>query len=108
MKPVSVSASQNLNKYQNWTGSGSKTTTTSMGASTSTLVTTFSKNGKNIGPTTRSRTKNTLIQLLETIPENLLTDFESECEDNVLTDNNNETDGEEDFIYISHSDVGEQ
>ena len=45
---------------------------------------------------TRSRTKNALIQLLETIPVNLLTDSETECEDNVLTDNNNETDVEED------------
>ena len=54
---------------------------------------------------TRSRTKNALIQLLETIPQNLLADSETKCEDNVLTDNNNETDVEEDFIHISHSDV---
>ena len=71
------------------------------------VLTTSGKNSKYTGPMTRSRTKNALIQLLETIPENLLTDAETECEDNVLTDNNNETDGEGDFIHISHSDVEE-
>ena len=35
-----------------WKGNGNKTTTTSMGASTSTLVTTSSKNSKYMGPTT--------------------------------------------------------
>ena len=58
---------------------------------------------------TRSRMKNALIQLLETIFENLLTDSETECEDNVLTDNNsNETDVKEDFTHVSHSGVEEQ
>ena len=52
--------------------------------------------------------KNTLIQLLGMIPKNLLTDSKTECEDNVLTDNNNEMDVEKDFIHISHSDVEEQ
>ena len=36
---------------------------------------------------TRSKAKNALIHLLETIPENLLSDSETECEDNVMTDN---------------------
>ena len=102
MKPVGTSATQSSNKNQNWRGSGNKTTTMGTGTSTSTSVTTSGKNGKYTGPTTRSRTRNALNQLLETIPENLLTDSETECEDNVLTDNNNnETDVEEDFIHVT-------
>ena len=59
------------NKDQNWKGKGSKTTTTN-NTGTSASVPTTSKNGKYTGPITRTKAKNALIQLLETIPENLL------------------------------------
>ena len=39
--------------------------------------------------------------MLETIPENLLSDSETECD-------GGETEIEEDFIHVSHSDMEEQ
>ena len=104
MKPVGTSTSQNQN--QNWKGRGKKTTTTSSTSSSASVPTT-SKNGKNTGPITRSKAKDALIQLLETIPENLLSDSETECEDNGISDGE-ETEVDEDYIHISHSDVKEK
>ena len=45
--------------------------------------------------------------MLETIPENLLSDSETECEDNNVSDGG-ETEVGEDYIHVSHSDVEEQ
>ena len=56
---------------------------------------------------TVTKAKNALIQLLETIPENLLSDSETECEDNNASDDG-ETEIEEDFIHVFHSNVEEQ
>ena len=106
MKPVGTGTSQSQNKDQNWKGKRSKTTTTN-NTSTSTMVPTSSKNGKYTGPITRTKAKNALIQLLETIPENLLSDSETECEDNNASDSG-ETEIEEDFSHVSHSNVEEQ
>ena len=90
-KPVGASAFQNQNKNQNCKGNRNKATTTN------------SKNGKYTGPTTRSKVKDALIQLLETIPENLLSDSEAECEENSMSDGGETVD--EDYIHVSHSDV---
>ena len=106
MKPVGTGTSQSQNKDQNWKDKGSKTTTTN-NTSTSVTVPTTSKNGKYTSPITRTKTKNDLIQLLETIPENVLSDSETECEDNNVS-GGGETEIEEGFIYVSHSDVEEQ
>ena len=106
MKPVGTSVSQSQSKDQNLKGKGSKTTTTN-NTSTSASVPTTSKNGKYTGPITRSKAKNALIQLLETIPENLLSDSETECEDNNVSDGG-ETEVDEDYIHVSHSNVEEQ
>ena len=104
MKPVGTSALQNRNKNQNWKGRG-KTTTNSTTASAS--VPTTSKNGTYTGPFTRSKAKDALIQLLETIPENLLSDSEAEGKDNDMSDGG-ETEIDEEYIHVSHSDVEEQ
>ena len=80
MKPVGMITSQNQSKGQSWKGRGSKISTTST-ASTSAVVPTTSKNDKPTGPITRSKAKNDLIQLLETILENLLSDSKTECEE---------------------------
>ena len=85
MKPVGISVSQNQNNDQSWKGKGSKITTTN-NAGTSASVSTTSKNGKYTGPITRSKAKKALIQLLETILENLLSDSKTECEDNNVSD----------------------
>ena len=73
MKPVGTNAPQNQSKNQNWKGKGKNITTTS-------------KNGKYTGPFTRSKAKDALIQLVETIPENLLSESEAEGEDNDMSD----------------------
>ena len=106
MKPVGTSVSQNQNKNQNWKGKGSKTTATNSN-STSASVPTTSKNGKYTGPIMRSKAKDVLIQLLQTIPENLLSDSETECEGNNVLDGG-ETVVVEDYIHVSHSNVEEQ
>ena len=65
MKTVGTNVTQNQSKNQNWKGKGNKisvTKTIGSGAS----VPTTSKNDKPTGPITRSKTKNALIQLLET------------------------------------------
>ena len=106
MKPVGTNALQNQNKIQNWKGRGKKTTTTNS-TTTSAPVPTTSKNGKYTGPITRSKAKDALIQLLEIIPENLLSDSETEGKDNGMSDDG-ETEVDEDYIHVSHSDVKEQ
>ena len=55
----------------------------------------------------RSKAKDTLIQLLETIPENLLLESEAEGKDNDISDVG-EMEMDEEYIHISHSDVEEQ
>ena len=106
MKPVGTSTSQNQNQNQNWKGRGKKTTTTSS-TSSSTLVPTTGKNGKSTGPITRSKAKDALIQLLEIIPENQLSDSQTKCEDNGMSDGE-ETEVDEDYIHVSHSNVEEK
>ena len=49
-----------------------------------------------------------MIQLLETIPENLLSDSETECEDNNGISEGEETEVHEEYIHVSHSDIEEQ
>ena len=104
---MGTSVTQNQSKNQNWKGKGNKisvTNTTSSDAS----VPTASKNDKPNGPITRSKAKNALIQLLETIPENLLSDLETECEDNNGISEGKETEVDEEYIHVSHSDIEEQ
>ena len=101
MKTVGTNVTQNQSKNQNWKG---VTNTTSNGAS----VPTTSKNDKPTSPITRSKAKNALIQLLETIPENLLSDSETECEDNNSISEGEETEVDEEYIHVSHSDLEEQ
>ena len=81
------------------------TTTSSTTASPS--VPTTSKNGKYAGPFMRSKAKDALIQLLETIPENLLSESETEGKDNDMSDVG-EMEMDEEYIHVSHSDVEEQ
>ena len=100
MKPVGTGAPQNQNKNQNWKGRG-KNTTTTYSTTTSASVPTTSKNGKYTGPITRSKAKDALIQLLETIPENLLSNSEREGKDNSMSDGG-ETEVDEDYIHVSH------
>ena len=78
MKPVGTSAPQNQNQNQNLKGKGKNITTTNNN--------TTSKNGKCTGPFTRSKAKDALMQLLETIPENLLSESEAEGKDNDMSD----------------------
>ena len=106
MKPVGMSATQNQSKGQNWKGRGSKVGATGT-VSTSTLVPTASKNDKSTNPITRPKAKNALIQLLKTIRESLLSDSETECEDNSMSDGG-ETEIDEDDIHVTHSDIEEQ
>ena len=54
------------------------------------------------------KAKNALIQLLETIPENLSSDSETECEDNNGISEGEETEVDEEYIHVSHSDKEEQ
>ena len=107
MKTVGTNVTQNQNENQTWKGKGNKinvTNITSNGAS----VPTTSKNDKPISPITRSNAKNALIQLLETIPGNLLSDSEMECEDNNDISDREETEVDEEYIHVSHSDIEEQ
>ena len=106
MKPVGTSVSPNQSKNQNWKSKGKNVTTTS-NTTASSSVPTISKNGKYVGPFTRSKAKDTLIQLLETIPENLLSESEVEGEDNDVSDVG-EMEMDEEYIHVSHSDVQEQ
>ena len=106
MKPVGTSALQNQNQNQNWKGRGKNITTTNS-TTASPSVPTTSKNGKYTGPFTKSKVKDALIQLLETIHENLLSDSEAEGEDNDISDGG-ETEIDEEYIHVSHSDVEEQ
>ena len=106
MNPVGTGALQNQNKNQNWKGSGKNITTTNS-TTASTSVPTTSRNSKYTGPITRSKAKDALIQLLETMPENLLSDSEAEGEDNDMADGG-ETEVDKDYIHVSHSDVEEQ
>ena len=106
MKPVGTSAAQNQSKNQSWKGKGKNITTTSNTTASPSVLTT-SKNGKYTGPFTRSKAKDALIQLLETIPENLLSESEAEGEDNDMSDVG-ETEMDEEYIHVSHSDVLEQ
>ena len=107
VKTVGTGVTQNQSKNQNWKGKGNKISvinTTSGG----TLVPTTSKNDKPTSPITRSKAKNALIQLLETIPENLLSDSETECEENNGMSEGEETEVDEEYIHVSHSDIEEQ
>ena len=107
MKTVGTNVTQNQSKNQNWKGKGNKinvTNTTCNGTS----VPTTSRNDKPTGHITRSKAKNALIQLLETIPENLLSDSETECEDNNGISEGEETEVDEEYIHVSHSDIEEQ
>ena len=106
MKPVGTSALQNQNKNQNWKGRGNNITTTNS-TTASPSVPTTSKNGKYTGPFTRSKVKDGLIQFLETISENPLSDSEAEGEDNDKSDDE-ETEIDKEYIHVSHSDVEEQ
>ena len=106
MKPVGTGISQNQSKNQGWKGKGENVTTTS-NTTASPSVPTTSKNGKYVGPFTRSKAKDALIQLLETIPENLLSESEAEGKDNDISDVG-EMEMDEEYIHVSHSDVEEQ
>ena len=104
---MGTSVTQNQSKNQNWKGKGNKIGITNTPCS-NILVPITSKNDKPTGPITRSKAKNALIQLLETIPENLLSDSETECEDNNGISKEEETEVDEEYIHVSHSDVEEQ
>ena len=107
MKTVGTSVTQNSGKNQNWKSKGNKIS--SAGTSSSGVpVTAISKNDKPIGLITRLKAKNALIQLLKTIPENLLSDSETECEDNNGISEGEETEMDEEYIHVSHSDIEEQ
>ena len=102
IKPVETNVSQN----QSWKGKGKYVATTSNTTASSSVPTT-SKNGKYIGPFMRSKAKDALIQFLETILENLLSESEAEGKDNNVSDVG-EMEMDEEYIHISHSDVEEQ
>ena len=104
---MKTGVTQNPGKNQDWKGKGNKIS--SAGTSSGGVpVTAISKNDKTVGPITRSKAKNALIQLLETIPENLLSDSETECEDNNGISDGEETEVDEEYIHVSHSDIEEQ
>ena len=107
MKTVGTSVTQNPGKNQDWKSKGNKISSTSTPGG-GVPVTATSKNDKPIGPITRSKAKNALIQLLETIPENLLSDSETECEDNNGISEGEETEVDEEYIHVSHSNIEEQ
>ena len=98
---------QNPSKNQNWKSKGNKISSTGTSGG-GVLVTATNKNDKPIGPITRSKAKNALIQLLETIPEKLLSDSETECEDNNGISEGEETEVDEEYIHVTHSDIEEQ
>ena len=104
-KTVGTSVTQNPSKNQNWKSKGNKISSTSGGG---VPITAINKNDKPIGPITRSKAKNTLIQLLETIPENLLSDSKTECEDTNGISEGEETEVDEEYIHATHSDIEEQ
>ena len=107
MKTTTINVTQNIGKNQNWKSKGNKIS--SIGTSGGGVpVTAIGKNDKTTGPITRSKTKNALIHLLETIPENLLSDSETECEDNNTVSEGEETELDEEYIHISHSNIEEK
>ena len=106
-KTTATNVTQNIGKNQNWKSKGNKIS--SVGTSGGGVpVTAIGKNDKTMGPITRSKTKNALIHLLETIPENLLSDSETECEDNNTVSEGEETEVDEEYIHVLHSDIEEQ
>ena len=107
MKTVGTNVTQNQSKNQNWKGKGNEISVTNTTSSCASVPTT-SKNDKPTGPITRSKAKNALIQLLETIPKNLLSDSKTECEDNNSISEGEETEVDEEYIHVSHSDIEEQ
>ena len=107
MKTVGMGVTQNPSKNQNWKSKGNKISSAST-PSGGVPVAAISKNDKPIGPITRSKAKIALIKLLETIPENLLSDSETECEDNNGISEGEETELDEEYIHVSHSDIEEQ
>ena len=103
-KTIGTSVPQSTGKNQNWKSKGNKIS--GAGASSGGVpVTAIGKNDKTIGPITRLKAKNALIHLLETIPENLLSDSETECEDNNGISEGEETEVDEEYIHVSHSDI---
>ena len=107
MKTIGTSVTWNTGKNQNWKSKGNKISsagTTSGGVP----VTVIGKNDKTTGPITRLKAKYALIHLLETIPINLLSDSETECEDNNTISEGEETKVDEEYIHILHSDIEEQ
>ena len=106
VKIVGTSVTQNQSKNQNWKGKGNKISITNTPGSGVSVPAT-SKNDKPIGPITRSKAKNALIQL-ETIPQNLLSDSETECQDNNGISEGEETEVDEEYIHVSHCDIEEQ
>ena len=99
MKMVGTNVTQNPGKNQNWKSKGNKISSAGT-SSGGVLVTAISKNDKPIGPITRSKAKNALIHLLETIPGNLLSDSETECEDNNGISEGEETKVDEEYIHV--------
>ena len=107
MKMVGTGVTQNPGKNQNWKSKGNKISSAGT-LSGGVPVMAISKNDKTVGPITRSKAKNALIHLLETIPENLLSDSETECEDKNGLSDGEETKVDEEYIHVSHSDIEEQ
>ena len=106
-KTVGTGITQNPGKNQNWKSKGNKISSAGT-SSVGVPLATISKNDKTVGSITRSKAKNVLIHLLETIPENLLSDSETECEgDNSISDGE-ETEVDEEYIHVSHSNIEEQ
>ena len=103
-KTVGTSVTQNTSKNQNWKSKGNKIISTGTSGGGVPVMAT-NKNDKPIGPITRLKAKNALIQLLETIPENLLSDSETECEDTNGISEGGETEVDEEYIHVTHSDI---
>ena len=106
-KTVGTGITQNISKNQNWKSKGNKISSAGT-SSVGVPLATISKNDKTAGPITRSKAKNVLIHLLGTIPENLLSDSETECDDNNGISDGEETKVDEEYIHVSHSDIEEQ
>ena len=107
MKTIGINVTQNTGKNQNWKSKGNKISSVSTSGG-GVPVTAIGKNDKTTSPMTRSKAKNALIHLLETIPGNLLSDSETECEDNNTVSEGEETKVDEEYIHVSHSDIEEQ
>ena len=106
-KTIGTNVTQNTGKNQNWKSKGNKIS--SVGTSGAGVpVTVIGKNDKITGPMTRSKAKNALIHLCETIPENLLSDSETEYEDNNTVSEGEETKVDEEYIHVLHSNIEEQ